>query len=98
MDPARFDQLQAEGQLGAEEAEEIRLNGYIATHLENIERNEGYKGYKGFNKPGIDCVLRALAPRASVRETAPVPQGAQSSRRRRAPDVGLSARPDPAQS
>ncbi|MFN7397597.1 MAG: hypothetical protein ACK5SX_00705 [Sandaracinobacter sp.] len=66
-------------------AEEIRLNGYIATHVENIERNEGYKGYKGykgfegfegFNKPGIDGVLRALDPRASVRETAPVPQDA----------------------
>ena len=43
------------------------MNSYIATHLENIERNEGYKG---FNKPGIDGVLRALDPRASVRGTA----------------------------
>ena len=83
MDPARFDQLQAEGQLGAEEAEEIRLNGYIATHLENIERNEGYKGYKGFNKPRIDCVLRTGPPGKRSRNGAgaagclkqPAPQG-----------------------
>lgn len=67
VDPARVDLLEREGHLCAEEAEDIRMNGYIATHLENIERNEGYKG---FNKPGIDGVLRALDPRASVRGTA----------------------------
>ncbi len=67
VDPARVDALEASGDLTAAEAEDIRLNGYIATHLENIERNDGYKG---FNKPGIDGVLRALDPRAEVRETA----------------------------
>jgi hypothetical protein len=67
VDPARVDALEASGDLTADEAENIRLNGYIATHLENIERNDGYKG---FNKPGIDGVLRALDPRAEVRETA----------------------------
>jgi hypothetical protein len=67
VDPARVDGLQRAGHLTHAEAEEIRLNGYIATHLENIERNQGYKG---FNKPGIDGVLRALDPRAGVRETA----------------------------
>lgn len=67
VDPARVDRLEREGHLTADEAEAIRLNGYIATHLENIERNHGYKG---FNKPGIDGVLRALDPRASVRLTA----------------------------
>lgn len=66
VDPARADALQAAGHLTAAEAENIRLNGYIAAHLENIERGEGYKG---FNKPGIDGVLRALDPRAAVRET-----------------------------
>jgi hypothetical protein len=67
VDPARVDRLEQDGHLTAAEAEAIRLNGYIATHLENIERNQGYKG---FNKPGIDGVLRALDPRAGVRETA----------------------------
>jgi hypothetical protein len=67
VDPARIDRLERAGHLTAAEAEDIRLNGYIATHLENIERNDGYKG---FNKPGIDGVLRALDPRAAVRATA----------------------------
>ena len=67
VDPARVDRLEASGDLTADEAENIRLNGYIAAHLENIERNDGYKG---FNKPGIDGVLRALDPRAAVRAEA----------------------------
>lgn len=60
VDPARVDALEAGGHIGAAEAENIRLNGAIAAHLENLERNEGYKG---FNKPGIDGVLRQLDPR-----------------------------------
>lgn len=60
VDPARVDALEASGDLPAEEAERIRTNGAIITHLENIERNDGYKG---FNKPGIDGVLQKLDPR-----------------------------------
>jgi hypothetical protein len=60
VDPARVDALEAAGHLPAEEAERIRLEGAIVTHLENIERNDGYKG---FNKPGIDGVLKKLDPR-----------------------------------
>jgi hypothetical protein len=60
VDPKRVDQLEGEGHLPRDEAEDIRLNGAIATHLENIERNFGYKG---FNKAGIDGVLRKLDPR-----------------------------------
>ncbi|MFO0451743.1 MAG: hypothetical protein ACK52I_24340 [Pseudomonadota bacterium] len=63
----RVDALEAGGHLTAAEAEQIRLNGFIAAHLENIERNDGYKG---FNRPGIDGVLRALDPRAAVRDSA----------------------------
>lgn len=60
VDPARVDALEAGGHLPADEAERIRLEGAIITHLENIERNDGYKG---FNKPGIDGVLKKLDPR-----------------------------------
>ncbi len=63
VDPVRVDALEAGGHLGAEEAESIRLNGAIAAHLENLERNDGYKG---FNKPGIDGVLRKLDPRGAA--------------------------------
>ncbi|MFO6448333.1 hypothetical protein ACLBKU_14465 [Erythrobacter sp. NE805] len=61
VDPRRVDALEAAGHIGAEEAEKLRLEGSIVTHLENIERNDGFKG---FNREGIDSVLRKLDPRA----------------------------------
>jgi len=61
VDPDRVDRLEADGHIGAEEAERLRLEGSIVTHFENIERNDGYKG---FNRDGIDSVLRKLDPRA----------------------------------
>lgn len=61
VDPARVDRLEAAGHIGADEAEKLRMEGSIYTHFENIERNEGYKG---FNRGGIDDVLRKLDPRA----------------------------------
>ncbi len=76
VEPSRVDALEKGGHLTAKEAEDIRLNGYIAAHLENIERNDGYKG---FNKPGIDGVLRALDPRAAVRGTAQAQDAAKDA-------------------
>jgi hypothetical protein len=61
VDPLRVDKLERNGHVSAEEAEQLRMNGSIVTHLENIERNDGYKG---FNREGIDSVLRKLDPRA----------------------------------
>ncbi|WP_430388311.1 hypothetical protein [Blastomonas fulva] len=61
VDPMRVDQLEREGHIGSDEAEKLRIEGSIVTHLENIERNDGYKG---FNREGIDSVLRKLDPRA----------------------------------
>lgn len=63
VDPARVDELERGGHLTREEAEDFRLRGAIASHLENIERNQGYKG---FNQPGIDGVLRIIDPRKNV--------------------------------
>ena len=63
VDPAKVDALEAAGHIAPAEAEDIRLNGTIVTQLENIERNEGYKG---FNREGIDSVLRKLDPRANT--------------------------------
>lgn len=63
VDPARVDRLERAGQLASAEAEDFRLRGAIGSHLENLERNEGYKG---FNQPGIDGVLRSIDPRTNV--------------------------------
>lgn len=67
VEPARLDLLEAGGHLSAAEAEDFRLNGAIAAHLENLERNDGYKG---FNMPGIDGVLRTIDPRKNMVEAA----------------------------
>jgi hypothetical protein len=61
VDPVRVDRLEAAGHIDTTDAERLRLDGSIVTHLENIERNDGYKG---FNREGIDTVLRKLDPRA----------------------------------
>lgn len=63
VDPARVDALEAAGYISAEQAEDFRLHGSIGSHLENLERNEGFKG---FNQPGIDGVLRAIDPRKNL--------------------------------
>jgi hypothetical protein len=61
VDPKRVDALERGGHIAADEAERLRTGGSILSHLENIERNEGFKG---FNREGIDSVLRKLDPRA----------------------------------
>ena len=68
VDPTRIDALEAAGHIDAAEAERLRMDGSIVTHLENIERNNGFKG---FNRSGIDSVLRKLDPRAYSAEAVP---------------------------
>ena len=63
VDPARVDALERAGLIGAEQAEDFRLHGAIGSHLENLERNDGFKG---FNQPGIDGVLRIIDPRQNL--------------------------------
>lgn len=63
VDPVVIDALEAEGHMSATEAENFRLHGAIGNHLENMERNQGYKG---FNQPGIDDVLRKIDPRRNM--------------------------------
>jgi hypothetical protein len=65
VDPVRTDAMEQGGHISAGEADEIRSRGAIVTHYENIERNDGYKG---FNRLGIDSVLRKLDPRAYTKE------------------------------
>lgn len=63
VDPARVDALEQAGYITAEAAEDFRLYGSIGSHLENLERNDGFKG---FNQPGIDGVLRVIDPRKNL--------------------------------
>jgi hypothetical protein len=50
----------AAGQLTAEQAEQIRKQGAIGSHLENLERNEGFKG---FNQKGVSEIIAKTDPR-----------------------------------
>ena len=59
----RIDRLLAQGLISAEAATDFRKRGAIGSHLENLERNQGYKG---FNQPGISEVLRIIDPREFV--------------------------------
>lgn len=63
VDPARVDALEAAGLIDATQAENFRLHGAIGSHLENLERNDGFKD---FNQPGIDGVLRIIDPRRNL--------------------------------
>ena len=59
----RIERLLAAGLITPEAAADFRKRGAIGSHLENLERNEGYKG---FNQPGISEVLRVIDPREFV--------------------------------
>ena len=61
--PDVVDRLEQAALISAQQAEDFRLHGAIGSHLENLERNEGFKG---FNQPGIDGVLRVLDPRQNL--------------------------------
>ena len=63
VDPARGDALERAGHVTPEQAEDFRLYGAIGSHLENLERNDGFKG---FNQPGIDGVLKIIDPRKNL--------------------------------
>jgi hypothetical protein len=60
---SRIARLLADGLITEEAAADFRRRGAIGSHLENLERNQGYKG---FNQPGISEVLRIIDPREFV--------------------------------
>ncbi|WP_428940455.1 hypothetical protein [Fontivita pretiosa] len=57
----------AKGYITPEQAEQFRANGAIGSHLENLERNEGFKG---FNQTGVSEIIAATDPRKHVQAVA----------------------------
>src|SRR2546430_11702330 len=47
-----------------QQAKQFREHGAIGSHLENLERNEGFKG---FNQTGVSEIISATDPRKQVR-------------------------------
>ena len=60
VEPARVHRLLELKLIGREQAEEFLKNGAIGSHLENLERNDGFKG---FNQTGVTEIIHATDPR-----------------------------------
>ncbi|WP_442509105.1 hypothetical protein SH528x_000655 [Novipirellula sp. SH528] len=56
----RIEQAVDEGVITAEQAERFRKSGSIGSHLEILQRDDGYKG---FNQTGINEIIRKTDPR-----------------------------------
>jgi hypothetical protein len=64
--PVKEERLQAllkDGLITAEQAAQFRANGAIGSHLENLERNEGFKG---FNQKGVSEIIAKTDPRKNL--------------------------------
>jgi hypothetical protein len=58
--PERIERLVSRGLITAEQARQFRENGALGSHLENLERNDGFKG---FNQTGVSEIIAATDPR-----------------------------------
>lgn len=56
----RIQKLLKQGYITQSQADEFRKNGALGSHLENLERNEGFKG---FNQTGVSQIIAETDPR-----------------------------------
>jgi hypothetical protein len=56
----RVDLLEANGSIDAAQAKQFRETGALHSHLENLERNDGFKG---FNQQGVSDIIARTDPR-----------------------------------
>ena len=63
----RIDDLLARSLITPEQAKMFRAEGAIGSHLENLERNDGFKG---FNQNGVSEIIAATDPRRQARQDA----------------------------
>lgn len=61
VDPRRIEKLAAEKKISAEQAEKFKANGAVGSHLENLQRREGYKG---FNQKNVSIIIKKTDPRS----------------------------------
>jgi hypothetical protein len=60
VEERRIAALLGSGRITPQQAERFRLEGALGSHLENLERNEGFKG---FNQTGINEIIAGTDPR-----------------------------------
>ncbi|HEY8746424.1 MAG TPA: hypothetical protein VIM11_00510, partial [Tepidisphaeraceae bacterium] len=61
--PERIERLLKAARITAEQATQFREKGTLGSHLENLERNQGFKG---FNQTGVSEIIARTDPRAQV--------------------------------
>jgi len=66
VDERRLARLVERGQLSPDQAAFIRENGAIGSHLENLERNDGFKG---FNQQGVSDIIQRTDARRHLHPT-----------------------------
>lgn len=60
VDPKRVQSLLKRGLISKEYADKFTNNGAVGSHLENLQRREGYKG---FNQKNVSQIIRQTDPR-----------------------------------
>jgi hypothetical protein len=61
--PGRIERLLNEKLITPEQAKQFREQGAIGSHLENLERNDGFKG---FNQTGVSQIIAETDPRKQL--------------------------------
>lgn len=61
--PDRIEKLLHEGKISHQEAEKFRAYGAVGSHLENLQRREGYKG---FNQKNVSIIIKKTDPRNKI--------------------------------
>ena len=67
VEPERVERLLSRGLISKEDGEKFIEKGAIGSHLENIQRGEGFKG---FNQHQVSVIMRATDPRKHSEEEA----------------------------
>lgn len=60
VESQRIARLEQEGKITPSQAETFRSKGALGSHLENLQRKEGYKG---FNQKNVSVIIRKTDPR-----------------------------------
>lgn len=63
VDPVRVERLLKANLISAEQAQQFLTHGALGSHLEILQRNDGYKG---FNQAGINQIIAATDPRRAT--------------------------------
>jgi hypothetical protein len=63
IEPRRIERLLSQGRITIEQADRFGREGALGSHLEILERNDGYKG---FNQTGISEIITRTDPRTAT--------------------------------